>query len=166
MDRSTALRLTEAALETISDRQSLDLMEFKAIPKHGGLNVRMTIPGEGKNIDRKQLGHVNLLKGDEVGFVHLDKDPGSYPEDPTIEDEDDWGDDNLPPKGYLAVSTIFVAKEFRGGLGVALYQRLIEVVKSKGFKGLASNPDDRNIVSDRVWKHLRPRSRYGWDLVN
>ena len=95
------------------------------------------------------------FKPGEIGFI----------------DVEETGHDGDPPEDFLALTGIYLGKQYqRQGIGIAMYREALKQAKKRGYDGLASEPDHRNIASDAVWnglsrKGFRVGRRDGWDTI-
>ena len=54
---------------------------------------------------------------------------------------------------YLWISQIYVATDYqRKGIAKEIYNKALEFAHSNGYKGIVSDPDERNEISDKFWK--------------
>lgn len=75
-------------------------------------------------------------------------------------------DGDRAPRGYLAVNNVFLSEEYRRkGIGRLLYREALKLAKKKGFRGLASEVNSRNVISDKIWSQLAQGTIGNWEIA-
>jgi predicted GNAT family acetyltransferase len=123
--------------------------KFAALPD--GVRVYLTLKGARVAGSNASIRKLKQGGPSAIGFMDLSEAPS-------------FSDDDLPD-GFVAVNEAFVAKEYRRrGLGRKMYDKALAWAKANGYRGLASDTNQRTMAAERFWGKLGTQQVGDWDV--
>jgi predicted GNAT family acetyltransferase len=123
---------------------------FKVTPEPDGARIVMLLKGSRVAGSNSSIRKLKQMGPGAIGFMDLSSVP--------------YFSDEPPPTGFVVVNEAFVAEEYRRqGLGRQMYAKALEWAHSAGYRGLASDTDQRTMAAERFWANLDTRQAADWD---